>query len=431
MSNLPPILPPIPGSLNGYGDKDRIDKINQLAQVKRQIIATSDPNYVPSSPNPSQPGIASTPIASQPQYAPIPVQISQPVAPQVDPNRPFANAPTTYIPSAVASPVIPAQSPVPQIASQPQPTVYTPTSVPITPVPQQPIEQPVLQPQPVYTQPVSIPDSYYTPPSVPPVVAAPVYTPTPVQMPQPAPPAQIAPAPVVTSPVPQIASQPVPVTTNAIEAIYNTGANQDFVPTANAKNLYGWNQVASEIKRILDYAPNTVIRLAVQDKGILTIDPKYQAYQWSSPLTEFPLEIGSATLDAKKVEDGDPAILTQPGSEMGDILWLIGYNAFKGSRATWLNDNERYKLQKWPNLTSLGVGMEVVLISATLGNTPASAEELALSGGVSKEQANNIVNALSLMGLLSVHPYQGKTKFKGISNNKDSLFNRLRQRWGR
>lgn len=401
MSNLPPILPPVPGSLDDAGDKNRIDKLNQLAKAKRDQLAGSEP-FISS----SQKAFISTPdptVSSQAYEAP---NMSSPL----DYSQPFDQTPST-----------------PDLKPTIEPTS---TNVPIaSPIPNSQYQSPTKSGIPI---------------SLPPLVSRPPIAKPPVIKPYLPPRVASDPGRIIAS-APQIASQPVaipsnpnivpsePVSISQVESIHNSNMFPEiYNPSASAKTFNGWAEVATELKRVLDYAANTVIRLAIENQGLLTIDPKHQVYQWNASLANFPTTVGKVILDPRKVEDNEPAIPTQPGSEIGDILWLIGHNAFNGSRAAWLNENERYKLQKWPNLTSLGVGMEVVLISATLGNTPSTAEEIAVSGGVSKEEAHNIINALSLMGLLSVHPNQGKgNRFKGILGNKNSLFNRLRKRWGR
>jgi hypothetical protein len=111
----------------------------------------------------------------------------------------------------------------------------------------------------------------------------------------------------------------------------------------------------------------------------------------------------------------------------------MGRNSFDGKVAFWLAPDERYRLTRWPNLTRHSHTMLHVKMIAVLGNTYASAAELAAFAGVDVSEAQRLINALSLMRILSSSsaapavPVVAQT----AAAKRQSLFGRLRKRLGR
>ena len=192
----------------------------------------------------------------------------------------------------------------------------------------------------------------------------------------------------------------------------------------------GWEEVATQIKTLMEFPNSSVLHIAIEGQTILIIDPMYKAYTWNVPLNDFPTVIGRSTYEVVKVAAGDPPALQGAGSDLAPLLWLIGINAYSGEPAPWLRKNERYKLMRWPNLTEFNLSLDQIYITSMLGNTPASIDELVLSSGSDEKEVINTINALSLMGILSVHPYQGAAGGLRFKRKKNGLFSKLRQRIG-
>lgn len=193
----------------------------------------------------------------------------------------------------------------------------------------------------------------------------------------------------------------------------------------------GWAPVATEIKKMMEYPGDYVMHIAVEGYTILVIDPRYNAFSWNAPLNEFPENIGITKTELRKVEASDPAALQGAGEELGPLLWLIGNNAYSGEPAPWLRKSERYKLMRWPDLTRFNPSLDQIYLTSIIGTTPASIDELVLSSGAPEEEVINTINALSLMGILSVHPFQGAAGgYRFRKQRSDGLFAKLRKKIG-
>lgn len=192
----------------------------------------------------------------------------------------------------------------------------------------------------------------------------------------------------------------------------------------------GWETIATNIKGLIEFPSNSVLHVAIEGQTVLIIDPQYKAYSWNVPLHDFPKTIGVASSEIIKVGDNDPAALQGMGNVLEPLLWLIGSNAYGGVPAPWLKKNERYKLVRWPNLTDFDLSLDQIYLTSVLGNTPASIDELVLSSGASESEVVNTINALSLMGILSTHPYQGSAGGVHFKQRRNGLFAKLKAKIG-
>lgn len=192
----------------------------------------------------------------------------------------------------------------------------------------------------------------------------------------------------------------------------------------------GWERIATEIKTLMEFPNKSVMHVHIDGHDKLIIDPMYKAYSWGTDKANFPTAIGGSHTELIKVDAGDPPALNGTGEDITALFWLIGSNAFNGEMAPWLRSNERYKLMRWPNLTEFDLSLDQIYITSVLGSTPSSIDELVLSSGGDRAEVVNTINALSLMGILSVHPFQGAANILRFGNKKDGLFSKLRRKIG-
>lgn len=203
------------------------------------------------------------------------------------------------------------------------------------------------------------------------------------------------------------------------------------VPVVSSRgNSSGWEDIATQIKTIMEFPNKSVLHVYVEGHETLIIDPMYKAYSWATSKENFPDLIGDSSTQVVKVNPGDKAALNGTGEDLTSLFWLIGVNAFKGETAPWLRSNESYKLMRWPNLTEFNLSLDQIYITSMLGSTPASIEELVLTSGADRAEVVNTINALSLMGILSVHPYQGAAGGLRTGKKSSSLFSKLRRKIG-
>jgi len=195
----------------------------------------------------------------------------------------------------------------------------------------------------------------------------------------------------------------------------------------------GWTHAVTAVNSILSLNTPVNLRMDIEMHGPLLIDFRNNAFSWSTPLEYFPVDAVHTRLQTVPTSPDAPPYFELPGQDLDGLLWVIGLNAFGGGAAFWLTPGERYRLTRWPNLTRHSHDMNQVKMIAVLGNANASTAELAAFAGVEESETQRLINALSLMGILSrssatpaatVVPQTAAAK-------RQSLFGRLRKRLGR
>jgi hypothetical protein len=195
----------------------------------------------------------------------------------------------------------------------------------------------------------------------------------------------------------------------------------------------GWTPAAIAISSVMALNTPVNLKMSIESHGPLLIDFRRHEFSWSTPLQEFPIDAVHTGLETDPTSADAPPYCEQPGTDLDGLLWEIGINSFGGAVAFWLSPDERYRLNRWPNLTQHSHNMRQVKMIAVLGNTYASVGELAAFAGVEEPEAQRLVNALSLMRILSrssvapAAPVIAQTP----AEKRNSLFGRLLKRLGR
>jgi hypothetical protein len=195
----------------------------------------------------------------------------------------------------------------------------------------------------------------------------------------------------------------------------------------------GWTQAAIAVSSVMVLKTPVNLKMQIELHGPLLIDFGRHAFSWSTPLEHFPVDAVHTGLETLIAGPDAPPLFELPGKDLDGLLWEMGINSFDGKPAFWLSADERYRLTRWPNLTHHSHNMAQVKMIAVLGNAYVSTSELATYAGVEEEEAQRLVNALSLMRILSrsaVAP-AAPVAPEMIAAQKQSLFGRLRKRMGR
>jgi hypothetical protein len=199
--------------------------------------------------------------------------------------------------------------------------------------------------------------------------------------------------------------------------------------------LTGWAGAATAIHAIQQMAMPMTLRLHVAGSGILTIDFQLHAFDWATPLEDFPLAPASVLVETRPALPDAPPPFELPGRGLDSLLWLIGYHAFGDEPAPWLSDEHRYRLRRWPSLSEISVSLDVVRMTAMLGNAFATAAELAAAAHTPPAVARRLVNGFSVIGILrrsaGAPPLGTFPLDAGAASPAHGLFSRLRERWGR
>jgi hypothetical protein len=196
----------------------------------------------------------------------------------------------------------------------------------------------------------------------------------------------------------------------------------------------GWTEAAMAINSVLSLNTPMNLRMGIEMHGPLLIDFRHHAFSWSTPLEYFPVDAVHNGLQTVPTSADAPPFFELPGQDLDGLLWKIGTNSFGGDAAAWLSAGERYRLIRWPNLTQHSHTLHQVRMIAVLGNAHASAAELAAFAGVDVSEAQRLINALSLMRILSISsdaPAVTVAAPTAAAKKRSSLFDRLRKRLGR
>ncbi len=195
----------------------------------------------------------------------------------------------------------------------------------------------------------------------------------------------------------------------------------------------GWTHAAIAISSVMTLNTPVNLKMVIESHGPLLIDFRHHAFSWSTPLEDFPVDAVHVGLETEPTSADAPLYCEHPGKDLDGLLWTIGINSFGDAPAFWLSPGERYRLTRWPNLTQHSHNMRHVKMIAVLGNAYASAAELAAFAGVEESEAQHLINALSLMRILSRSSAAPAAAMAAQTpaQKRQSLFGRLRKRLGR
>jgi hypothetical protein len=195
----------------------------------------------------------------------------------------------------------------------------------------------------------------------------------------------------------------------------------------------GWTEAAMAINSVQLLSTPMNLRMNIEMHGPLLIDFNHRAFSWSTPLEHFPVDAVHTGLQTVPTGVDAAPLFELPGQNLDALLWEIGMNSFGGGIAFWLSAGERYKLTRWPNLTHHSHNLRQVQMLAVLGNGYASVAELAGFVGVEVSEAQRLINALSLMRILSRSAAAPAPELapQTAAVKRQSLFGRLRKRLGR
>ncbi len=163
-----------------------------------------------------------------------------------------------------------------------------------------------------------------------------------------------------------------------------------------------WAQVAEAIKIASSDNQPTVLAITSSSFPMLVIDVFERSYWWKVAIADFPKVTTSINI---RSHTRDEVIMpTGAGFDLSGLLWMVGLSAYAHAHAPWLTDGARYRLRRWPNITSLPHDADQMRMTSILSHAPLSAKELAAIAGTETRCAHSLVAALSLMNILRVLP---------------------------
>lgn len=176
----------------------------------------------------------------------------------------------------------------------------------------------------------------------------------------------------------------------------------DGTPAAAATTTHapetGWAGVAFALhSALLNGNPATVI-VTLPSRDTFTVDTLNQVYSWSNEPEVLPAFSGSAGFGFMPAS-GEPSSQSR---SLDGLLWRVSGTAFPSRLAPWLQEDDLYRMQRWPNLTTINPHLDDMRQAAMLANGMFTVDELAGFSDRSVIETRTLINALSLMNTLKV-----------------------------
>ncbi|MCW4386216.1 DUF2510 domain-containing protein [Salinibacterium sp. SYSU T00001] len=212
--------------------------------------------------------------------------------------------------------------------------------------------------------------------------------------------------------------------------------------SAAAAPEVGWAGAALTLHSVLAARVPMLIELAIAGHPSVRVDTRFGAFTWDLPLTLFPTAPAGVRVGVELIDVAAPPVFLLPGQSLDELLWRIGLCAFPDRIAPWLQPGQRYRLSRWPNLSTLQPTMEQMRQTAMLANSVFSLEELAHATGSDLLSTRHLINAYSLIGCLDTLPSEvGSAPAPGapsrqqrqasaVADRDRGLFRRLRDKLG-
>ncbi|MBH0130524.1 DUF2510 domain-containing protein [Salinibacterium sp. NK8237] len=192
-----------------------------------------------------------------------------------------------------------------------------------------------------------------------------------------------------------------------------------------------WNALNRAITEAVHSSTDPLVELRFADAPTLVIDPRGGVYWWAQPLEKL----------SETTTDGDVETVTrtlaihhsEAGRDWEPLIWLIGTQAQPESFDPLSLSGARFKLRRWPNLTTLTHTTDQMSMTAMLGAAYLTITELASLAHVPEDEARRLVSTFELMGLLThtVDTTADVIRLPETEASKEGIFSRLKARFRR
>ena len=193
-----------------------------------------------------------------------------------------------------------------------------------------------------------------------------------------------------------------------------------------------WNKLNRAITDAVNSPLEPLVELRFTDAPTLVIDPRGCAYWWADSLDN----LATASTDGEVETVPRPLGIHQDeaGRDWEPLVWLIGTHAQPDSFDPLSLSGARFKLRRWPNLTTLSHTTEQMGMTAMLGAAYLTVTELASLAKVDIDEARRLISTFELMGLLThtVDTIADEARQPLATRPaKEGIFSRLKARFAR
>ncbi|QYH34811.1 DUF2510 domain-containing protein [Salinibacterium sp. M195] len=193
-----------------------------------------------------------------------------------------------------------------------------------------------------------------------------------------------------------------------------------------------WNALNRAITEAVHSPAEPLVELRFIDAPTLVIDPRGQLYWWADSIDN--LASTSSDSDVETVPRPLGIHHNEAGRDWEPLVWLVGTQAEPESFDPLSLSGARFKLRRWPNLTTLKHTTDQMTMTAMLGAAYLTVTELASLAKVETDDARRLVSTFELMGLLT-HTVDttadaARDPFSA-PQAKEGIFSRLKARFSR
>jgi hypothetical protein len=177
---------------------------------------------------------------------------------------------------------------------------------------------------------------------------------------------------------------------------------QTPTPTSSSSTSgEGWLALAQAIRASRSSSQPGVFKVTIDNNGPVWIDLRSNTYSSPFPIGEVGTGNNAVRFEAIAVGSDATSPVGGRGQNVEQFLWIAGLKAVNGESAPWVTPGARFRLKYWPNLAKLPHTLSQMGMAARLASGTMSVEDVARACKTEVAQAQNLINALSLMGLLN------------------------------
>lgn len=199
----------------------------------------------------------------------------------------------------------------------------------------------------------------------------------------------------------------------------------------------GWAGIAFAVRSALVSGEQVAVTVTIPGYNPLIINAHDHTYVWLEEPADLPHNTDGVELSFSR----GAGAAQQQSRNLDGLLWRISHTAFRSRLAPWLQEGDLYRMQRWPNLTTINPELDDMRQAAMLANGMFAVDELAGFSDRALQPTLALINALSLMNTLKVAapretaflaPAAGPVQpsVQPSAPQKPGLFQRLRARLG-
>ncbi|WP_010204641.1 DUF2510 domain-containing protein [Salinibacterium sp. PAMC 21357] len=193
-----------------------------------------------------------------------------------------------------------------------------------------------------------------------------------------------------------------------------------------------WNALNRAITEAVHSSSEPLVELRFANAPTLVIDPRGRLYWWADSIENLPA--ASSNGEVETVPRPLGIHHNEAGRDWEPLVWLVGTQAEPASFDPLSLTGARFKLRRWPNLTTLKHTTDQMSMTAMLGAAYLTVTELATLAQVDPDDARRLVSTFELMGLLT-HTVDSTADVIHIPETteraREGIFSRLKARFSR